>query len=342
MKKIIKIIVPCSLVILASVAYLTHKQSIQIVETAQLGNPSTGLAMQADADNTVTPSQRAAFIADMVSQMRAKHGHEIADVRIQASLADFKQFILEEFSADGLAIFTQIISQAFPQYAQQIFLLLENLAQYDDWHVDNLLTLNDLNFMERKGRIWKVRHEMFGRDADLLWEHELTEAGNKQETVLQTIESLGQANNIALQERLEILQKTINEQYAETEEGLLIGKSMVSQIFFGLESVQNNLKDLSQAERQQIIDESRQRMGFSEADVKQLAERDQQNEARWQNGYAYMNARDQLKQNYAGEQLEGQLKTLREQYFKQESKTIEAEESSGFYRFERPRVYGSN
>lgn len=342
MKKIIKIVLPCSLIVIVGGAYLNSGKSVQIIESQSVSSSASNYVLQTESLSQLSPSEIDLFIADMVNKMQAQHGHEISDVRIQASLADFKQYILEEFNENGLAIFTQIISQAFPQYAQQIFALLDKLAQYDNWHVDNLLTLNDLNFMERKGRIWKVRHEMFGSDADLLWEHELNDANNKQETVLQTIESLGQANNIALQERLDILQKTIDEQYGETEEGLLIGKGMVSQIFFGLDSVQNNLKALSPEERQKIIDESRQRMGFSEADIKQLAERDRENEARWQNGYAYMNARDQLKQNYSGEQLDGQLKALRDQYFKKESKTIAAEEDSGFYRFQRPRVYGSN
>lgn len=342
MKKIIKIILPCSLIVIAAATYVTTDQSIHVIESDSQAENSASLAMQSPALSQLNPSQIDVFIADMVRQMQTQHGHEIADVRVQASLGDFKQYILEEFSDNGLAIFTKIISLAFPQYAQQIFALLDKLAQYDNWHVDNLLTLNDLNFMERKGRIWKVRHEMFGSDADLLWGHELDDANSKQETVMQTIDSLSQANELALHERLDILQKTINEQYGDTEEGLLIGKGMVSQIFFSLESVQKNLQALTPQQRQAIIDESRQRMGFSETDIKKLAEKDQKSEARWQNGYAYMNARDQLKQNYSGEQLEIQLAALREQYFKKESKTIAAEESSGFYRYERPRLYGSN
>ena len=55
-----------------------------------------------------------------------------------------------------------------------------------------------------------------------------------------------------------------------------------------------------------------------------------------------MSARDQLSQAYQGEELESQLRKLREKSFKNEAPTIKAEENSGIYRYTRPRLSGSN
>jgi hypothetical protein len=69
---------------------------------------------------------------------------------------------------------------------------------------------------------------------------------------------------------------------------------------------------------------------------------DERREARWQNGLAYLQERARLEASFEGEALEGELRALREEYFAHEAPTIEAEERDGFFRFERPRVYGRN
>ena len=95
-------------------------------------------------------------------------------------------------------------------------------------------------------------------------------------------------------------------------------------------------------DRQNAINESRKQLGFTDDDIKLLAQEDKIKEQRWQNGYQYMSARDQLSQAYEGDDLESKLLELREKYFNNEAPTIKAEEDSGFYRYNRPRLYGSN
>ena len=55
-----------------------------------------------------------------------------------------------------------------------------------------------------------------------------------------------------------------------------------------------------------------------------------------------MSARDQLVSVYSGEELELRLTELQDQYFKHEAPTIKKEEASDFFRYKRPRLYGSN
>ena len=92
------------------------------------------------------------------------------------------------------------------------------------------------------------------------------------------------------------------------------------------------------------IDEIRRSIGFDEDLVQELAERDLVREARWQNGYAYMEARGMLEARYGQNGVpEIELDLLREQYFQHEASTIKREETDiGFYRYNRPRVYGRN
>ena len=75
-----------------------------------------------------------------------------------------------------------------------------------------------------------------------------------------------------------------------------------------------------------------------------LAEQDLVREARWQNGYAYMEARGILEAHYGPNAVpEIELDTLREEFFQHEASTIKKEETDiGFYRYNRPRVYGRN
>jgi hypothetical protein len=113
-------------------------------------------------------------------------------------------------------------------------------------------------------------------------------------------------------------------------------------VFFSIDSVQNELKNMSPEQRQMEINSIRRQMGFSEEQIEELAKRDAEKEQRWQVGYRYMQQREKVMQQYEGEEREERLKDLREQYFQDEAKTIELEEKDNFFRFERPRIYGRN
>lgn len=55
-----------------------------------------------------------------------------------------------------------------------------------------------------------------------------------------------------------------------------------------------------------------------------------------------MEDRSALTASCQGEELQSRLADLKERYFGKQAATIRAEESSGFFRFQRPRCYGSN
>jgi hypothetical protein len=283
-----------------------------------------------------------AFINHMMKELVERHQHEIHLVSVQVSLQDFRDFVLEEFPHNGESIFNTIIQKAFPQYASSILAMINNMDQYDAWYADNLLDLNDLDPLTKDGTIWQKRHEIFGDQAEEIWHKELQSQEFKRQTVQQTIDTLNEASNISMQERLYILKNTLDELYSQEQTNFTMNKGLVSNVYFQLESVQNDLAQLSPTDRQEAINASRKQLGFSESDITLLAQEDKAKEQRWQNGYQYMSARDQLSQSYKGDELENKLLELRKKYFNKEAPTIKAEEDSGFYRYNRPRLYGSN
>ena len=282
------------------------------------------------------------FIKSISKRLQQEHSHEIHLIPVQISMQDFRNFIREEHPSDSQIIFTRIMHLAFPKYADDILSLITSLDLYDQWYLDNLLNLNDMDPLSKKGRIWQKRREIFGDLADQIWQQEINNEEEKRQVVQQTISRLDNANDIPMNERLYILQNTLNEQYPHEQTSFTMNKGLISNVYFQLESVQNDLKNMSLEQRELALAQSRRQLGFSQEDIDKLAEEDKQKEQRWQNGYQYMSAKEQIEQTYSGDVLNKKLKTLREKHFKHEANTISAEEESGFYRYNRPRLYGSN
>ena len=282
------------------------------------------------------------FIDSLSEKMKIQHGHEIESVLVQLSMADFREFVLEQFPIKGESVFQQIIRTAFPNYADSIFALLDNMRQYNDWHVDMLLTLNDMDSLTRNGTLWGKRRDLFGELAQEIWQQELDGEENKQKNIQETLALLHKADELSMTDRLNILTESINQQYGDEHSNFLISKGMVADIYFHLDSVQSDLGSMTETEREAALAESRRQLGFNDERIKELAKQDQANESRWKNGNEYMSARDQLVNLYRGSELNLKLSELREKHFKHEAPTIEKEEQSDFYRYNRPRLYGSN
>ena len=70
---------------------------------------------------------------------------------------------------------------------------------------------------------------------------------------------------------------------------------------------------------------------------------DERREARWQNGLAYMQERARLASTFEGDALESRAaRAARGATSPTRPPRSRREERDGFFRFERPRVYGRN
>lgn len=287
-------------------------------------------------------SDEESFINAMVTELKTRHGHEISELTVQLMLQDFRDFVLERFPSNGNEIFKQIIALAFPNYTGDILSIIAKMDAYDAWFADNLLNLNDMNELSRRGAIWNKRRELFGDLAEIIWQEERNKEESKRLAVQEAVDALHKADDMGMQERLSILQNTIYEQYGDGNTNFLINKGMVANMYFHLDSVQKDLHAMPSEQRAMAIAESRRQLGFTEEDIEYMAKQDAKKESRWKNGYEYMSEKDQLTASYSGEELESKLDSLREKYFGREAPTIKKEEDSGFNRYDRPRLYGRN
>jgi hypothetical protein len=121
-----------------------------------------------------------------------------------------------------------------------------------------------------------------------------------------------------------------------------ISKSTKAEMFFRLQSVQHELKTMEPSLRQERINAARSQLGFTDEQIQQLEQFDQDRNKRWDNGARYLEEREQLGKQYSGEEFAAKLQLLQQKYFAEESYTIALEEKNGFFRYKRPRVYGRN
>jgi hypothetical protein len=129
---------------------------------------------------------------------------------------------------------------------------------------------------------------------------------------------------------------------ATGDSAMLAQRTIWTEHFLRIDTVQEELAAASPAERRSALAEIRSRMGFDAAEIDRMAALDARREERWARGLAYMEERQRLERTFEGDALEAELRHLRARTFGHEATTIEREEASGFERFRRPRVYGRN
>lgn len=312
----------------------------QAAETREQSQSPLALATPSQGVDPL--SSESAFVDHFVQELKKHHANDIHLPIVQVKMHDFKLFAVEQFPETGVDLFQRIMMKAFPDHYGQILKLVALMDAYTQWYADNLRDLNELSAIERKGQVWGKRRELFGELAQEIWQYEEDEAESKRIAVHETLDALRTDRSMPLSERLYILQNAIVEQYGPDHEQQMISKSLVADVYFNLDSVQQDLHDMSPQERAEVIANSRRQLGFTEEDIQYLAQQDAERESRWQKGYAYMEERDAITQQYSGDELMSQLQTLREKHFGREAPTIAKEEESGFMRYTRPRLYGSN
>lgn len=180
-------------------------------------------------------------------------------------------------------------------------------------------------------------------DAGLSWEDAARAAEQREQVMRDRILALSGSDDTTIDYKLDRYLQALRETFEGTAQAhVLEDRSMLTEAFLRMESVQRDLASLSPGARRQELARIRREMGFSEDQVAELAEMDDHREARWQRGLAYMEERRRILDTFDGEAREAELRALRERVFAHEAKTIALEEEQGFFRYERPRIYGRN
>ena len=328
-----------------------NKQSTYQGETVQ---PSSKVMLQNEKLNHSDSQPKASSVNELdnfenglVEQLKRNYSEHINNLAVQASLLEIKKQLLSMDPVNGATIFELAIKEAFPEHAKSILIIIAGMEIYEDWLSTNQQTLNELAPLEKNGTLWNKRHKIFGKNADLIWAHEREALMKKQVQIQDTIHRLDKATDISLNEKLYQLRDSIDEAYSGTLEGLTSNASVISQVFFGLDSVQKELKVQSDKERQNTINNIRKQLGYSADQIAIQQTHDEDHNARWKVGNSYMVERDKLTEGLnesqsKDPQLLKQIQLLRKKYFKNAAETIKKEEEGGFMRFKRPRIYGRN
>jgi hypothetical protein len=278
-----------------------------------------------------------------VKELRKYYGESIADKVTQANLYHLRNMIMGSNPEKGRALFYEMLRKAFPEYADAIMATLDKIDQYNQWLMDNREMLAGMSATERLSAMEKKRRELFGEDADKIWSGEELATEARKAKMQDTLAVLNESQDTTIDEKLEVYQGTLKEAYENTPEGFILNQGdLLSKVFFSIDSVQEELKQMNSHDRQQEINRIRRKMGFTDKQVEAMARRDADNEMRWEAGLQYMKDREKVVQQYQGEEQEEKLKELREQYFDDEANTIELEEKDDFFRFKRPHIYGRN
>jgi hypothetical protein len=278
-----------------------------------------------------------AFSDQLVKELQKYYSKTISDKSVQANLISIRDFVISTHPQNGAALFYNILKRAFPDYADEIMRTLAKLDEYNRWLEENKKIASQ-TAMEEK------RKELFGDEAEKIWSGGMLATEARKVKMQNTLADLNKSDDMTLNEKLNKYQNALRDTYRDTPEGFYLEqKDMLSRIFFSIDSVQDELKQLSPGDRQQEINNIRSQMGIDPQQVEQLAQQDAEREQRWNVGLAYMQERNNVVENYSGSEQEEKLKDLREKYFHSEANTIEREENTdNFFRFQRPHIYGRN
>lgn len=284
------------------------------------------------------------LVSELVRRMQSQFADSIPHIATQVSLKTFRDDLKRAYPDHGAELFLRVLKTAFPEWVDKVLKAIALMDLYDEWLQGMLLSLNDMNPLQQQGTLWEKRRELFGEAATQIWQEEISAEQERQLTMNRTMEMLDRSYDTQMQERLYILQKTFEESYADKLQNMVVEpKGVLAQVFFGFDAVQKELSAMPAEARQAQINEIRKSMGFSEEQIKAQEASDQEREARWQTGYAYMAARKEAEAQFSGEELSLELDRVREKFFAHEATTIKREEEDlAFFRYTRPRVYGRN
>ncbi|HHO75601.1 MAG TPA: hypothetical protein ENN05_04120 [Deltaproteobacteria bacterium] len=279
----------------------------------------------------------------LVAELQQYYGKTISEKSTQAMLLRIKNFLTGLYQKDGESRFYAILKKAFPGLADEIMQTLEKMEQYNTWLDENKSTISGLNDLEKQGMLWQKRRGLFGDDADIIWSEEILAYEKRKQEMKDTIRMLDGSNDTTIDEKLFIFKSTISQAYKGSPEAYILENTgMLSKVFFGIDSVQEELSAMEPEKRMQELARIRKDMGYTSEQIAELKALDDYRNRRWENGLIYMQERERAASEFTGAELDEQLRILREKYFKHEAKTIEIEENDGFFRFERKRIYGRN
>jgi len=338
-------------IIISTSIFLTLALSGYQYYSASLSANTEYITLEPQQDNSndskyiTTTSRWSIEIQDIIRDLKDQYSSQIHHIHIQAKLITIREPLINLLDAPIEKELKAVLATAFPSHENSILNVWSRMDEYQKWLTTQNRTLMELNTLSRSGMLWQQRNELFPIAASDIWNEEQDNYETAQLNFHSTIDQLDKSHDVPMNERIQRLQTSF--QQADNAFTRTLGqqsgihKNTIASVLFGLSSVQEELRNLDAEHRQLEIDAARRDLGYDEDSIIKMSTTDRKREQRWSNGYAYMESRDQLMASNE-QPSASQFNALRHQFFGNSALTIEREETSGFYRFQRPRYYGRN
>ena len=289
-------------------------------------------------------TQKQNLIGELAFRLRKRYGNSIRNISTQSSLIVFKRQLRIREKEHGEKLFDSVVYRAFPKYAPTILRVVQLLEIYNDWLTEHNY-FRDLEELSRQEELWNKRHQLFGSDAEIIWENNFDSETKKQFNLQDTIHQIDASQTLSYEDRLSQLIEAIAYHYYNSVKNTP-PPPLLSNVFFSLDSIQLYLRSLSEEKRQDTIKQTRKKLGFNQAQIQKLAEEDALNNKLWELGKIYTKEKakiDEMKENNTLKKHEAlqESRKLRVKYFGSKAGTIEQEESLGFRRFEQRQTFGT-
>lgn len=283
-----------------------------------------------------TSSER---MVELSRRLKADFGDSIRQVKIQIRVLEKMIHALKEiYGVSWHEHIEEMIRLTFPELAELLLPRLQNLLNYNEWALANREHIASMSEPERRQFTWAKRAELFGDDAEIIWQGQL-----RNERVQDVLLDLNDSPELPLERKIEHYLEQFNAIYQEDAEQLLSNRRQeVMDQFLTLDSVQNDLHALPEPERREHLRQLRTAVGMDEAALDRWNELDAVRAERWRTGKQYLDERARLQTSLQGEALESGIQQLQQRMFGEEAEMIRNEEASGYFRYEGSQQMGVN
>ena len=275
--------------------------------------------------------------AESIDYLREQFGATITNKRTQIkALEKLIAYLMKTYPDDWRERLQAILAQAFPGLADQLYAQFLNMTAYNEWLAANRGALNGMSAADKRDALNDARFRFFGPDAAEIWAEAL-----RNERIYDAMDSINQAPDMPVDEKLSTYLGAINEAYGDAAPDFVERRQTeLMNGFLTLPSVQDDLHAMSAEARARELDRVRAAIGLDEEAVSRWRDLDAQRDQAWQTGEDYMDKRDEITRSWQGEEQARRLDALRKQTFGDDADTIHQEEDAGFFRFGHRRVYG--
>ncbi|MDO3722544.1 hypothetical protein QVZ43_12505 [Marinobacter sp. chi1] len=279
-------------------------------------------------------------LEDIRAQLRAHYGQHLSEPKIQIRLLEEMMRYLsaidpEHWQENLLAL----LDLWFPEHGEALKQRLTALLDYKTFMEQERYTLKAMTPEERHAFMWAKRRELFGEDAEVIWQAEIRNYALA--TSLQQIDAGTGSPLSKVRTYSEVIQQTYEDQADLVLENR---RQELTDRFLALPSIQADLQQQPASERYDTLRGIRAELGMNEDALNRWSELDRTRDQRWSKGEQYQARRETILETYeSGPDRDKALNQAAREILGQEmAEIIQAEEEAGYYRYERERVYGQN